>query len=54
VFIGDSRFDMAAGRDAGVQTAAALWGPFERTDLEPYSPNYWLNEPTDILRIEID
>ena len=54
VFIGDSRFDMAAGRDAGVRTAAALWGPFERTDLEPYSPDYWLNEPADILSIEID
>jgi len=53
VFIGDSRFDMAAGRDAGVRTAAALWGPFERSDLEPYSPDYWLQEPSDIETIEL-
>ena len=51
VFIGDSRFDMAAGRDAGVRTAAALWGPFERSDLEPYGPDYWLSKPADIANI---
>jgi len=51
VFIGDSRFDMAAGRDAGVRTAAALWGPFERSDLEPYGPDYWLTKPADIENI---
>jgi pyrophosphatase PpaX len=51
VFIGDSRFDMASGRDAGVRTAAALWGPFERCDLEPYGPDYWLNDPADIAGI---
>jgi pyrophosphatase PpaX len=48
VFIGDSRFDLAAGRDAGVLTAAALWGPFERRDLASYSPDYWLSKPADI------
>ena len=51
VFIGDSRFDMAAGRDAGVRTAAALWGPFERSDLQPYDPDYWLSKPADIADI---
>ena len=51
VFIGDSRFDLAAGRDAGVRTAAALWGPFERCDLEPYNPDYWLGTPEDIAAI---
>jgi pyrophosphatase PpaX len=52
VFIGDSPFDMAAGRAAGVWTAAALWGPFERPVLEVHSPNYWLSEPADILSID--
>lgn len=52
VFIGDSPFDMAAGRAAGVRTAAALWGPFERDKLAPYSPDYWLTEPADIATIE--
>ncbi len=51
VFIGDSPFDMAAGRDAGVLTAAALWGPFAPAVLEPYSPDFWLRAPADIARL---
>jgi pyrophosphatase PpaX len=52
VFIGDSPFDMAAGRAAGVLTAAALWGPFDRDTLSPHAPDYWLSEPTDILSFD--
>lgn len=48
VFIGDSPHDMGAGRGAGVFTAAALWGPFARADLERHSPDYWLSSPADI------
>lgn len=48
VFVGDSPHDMAAGRAAGVKTAAALWGPFPRTTLEPLSPDFWLTGPTDL------
>jgi pyrophosphatase PpaX len=48
VFIGDSPHDMAAGRAAGVFTAAVLWGPFSQSDLEPHQPDYWLNKPSDI------
>jgi pyrophosphatase PpaX len=48
VFIGDSPHDMAAGRAAGVRTAAALWGPFPRETLEPYRPDYWLYTPADL------
>ncbi len=50
VFVGDSPHDMAAGRAAGVLTAAALWGPFNRGHLEAYSPDYWLNSPAEITR----
>jgi phosphoglycolate phosphatase-like HAD superfamily hydrolase len=39
---------MAAGRAAGVFTAAVLWGPFSQSDLEPNQPDYWLNKPSDI------
>lgn len=45
VFVGDSPFDMACGRAAGVATAAALWGPFSRADLETHEPTYWLETP---------
>ena len=48
VFIGDSPHDMEAGRAAGVQTAAALWGPFSREVLASASPDHWLSEPAGI------
>lgn len=50
VFVGDSTHDMAAGRAAGVRTAAAMWGPFTRGDLEPHAPDFWLEDPRDLLR----
>ncbi len=49
VFVGDSPHDMAAGRRAGVLTAAALWGPFPRQWLEPHEPDFWLDTPADIV-----
>ena len=52
VFIGDSPFDICAGRKAGVHTAAALWGPFGRSVLARESPDYWLSEPECIVKIE--
>jgi pyrophosphatase PpaX len=49
VFVGDSVHDMHAGRAAGVATAAVLWGPFGRTQLEPTAPDHWLERPADVL-----
>ena len=51
IYVGDSTHDMASGRAAGVRTAAAMWGPFEREDLEPHAPDYWLEEAGDIQRL---
>lgn len=48
VFIGDSRHDMECGRAAGVETAAVLWGPFDRAHLEDLAPDYWLERPEDL------
>jgi len=48
VFIGDSRHDMECGRAAGVKTAAVLWGPFDRSDLEDLQPDFWLEHPRDL------
>lgn len=48
VFVGDSPHDMRAGRAAGVLTAAALWGPFGRPELEATEPDAWLEAPDDI------
>jgi pyrophosphatase PpaX len=51
VFVGDSPHDMAAGRAAGVKTAAVLWGPYDRKALEPHEPDFWLHEPADIAKL---
>jgi pyrophosphatase PpaX len=51
LFIGDSVHDMRCGRDAGVLTAAVLWGPFGRGDLESASPDYWLETPEELLEL---
>jgi pyrophosphatase PpaX len=51
VFVGDSPHDMHAGRAAGVATAAALWGPFSRQELEPASPTWWLGQVDDLRDI---
>jgi pyrophosphatase PpaX len=49
VFVGDSVHDMASGRAAGVATAAVLWGPFTRADLDATTPDHWLEKPADLL-----
>ena len=51
VFVGDSRHDMESGRAARVQTAAVLWGPFDRAHLEDLSPDYWLEKPEDLRQL---
>jgi pyrophosphatase PpaX len=51
VFIGDSPHDIEAGRAAGVQTGAALWGPFPRETLARASPHHWLAEPDGIAAL---
>lgn len=51
VFIGDSPHDIAAGRAAGVATAAALWGPFSLADLSASSPTFLLEKPGEILAL---
>jgi pyrophosphatase PpaX len=51
VFVGDSTHDMRSGRAAGVATAAALWGPYSREQLEPTEPDCWLERPADVLTL---
>lgn len=51
VYVGDSVHDMESGRAAGVRTAAVLWGPFDRAELERTAPDYWLERPADLLTL---
>jgi pyrophosphatase PpaX len=49
LFVGDSVFDMRAGRAAGVSTGAALWGPIDREVLAVENPDHWLGGPLEVL-----
>jgi len=51
LYVGDSIHDIAAGRAAVMRTAAALWGPFERSDLEAAGPDALVESPRDLLAI---
>ena len=51
LFVGDSTHDMRCGRAAGVLTAAALWGPYTRAQLEPTEPDVWLEKPGDLRAV---
>ncbi len=49
--IGDSPFDLQAGRGAGTRTCGALWGPFERAELEAERPDALASGMRDLLEI---
>ena len=51
LYVGDSVHDMHSGKAAGVLTAAALWGPFQRSHLEQAHPDYWLETPYDLVEL---
>lgn len=51
IYVGDSVHDMESGRAAGMMTAAALWGPFDRSHLEKADPDHWLTAPRDLKRL---
>ena len=51
LFVGDSTHDMHAGKAAGVQTAAATWGPFSSDELRPTEPSFWLQGMPDLRPI---
>lgn len=50
VYVGDAPYDIRAGRDAGVVTAAALWGgAFPAAVLRAEHPDRELNRPEEAL-----
>lgn len=51
LFVGDSPHDLAAGRAAGVRTAAVLWGPFPRPTLEREAPDHFLERQDAVLAL---
>jgi pyrophosphatase PpaX len=51
LFAGDATFDIEAGKGAGVRTAAVLWGPFTRADLEGSRPDFWVSDFEGLLAL---
>jgi pyrophosphatase PpaX len=51
LYVGDSPVDIAAGRAAGMTTAAVAWGVFGPEALLASGPDYWLDEPKELLAL---
>ncbi len=49
IYIGDSPVDIRAGQAAGVATAAVAWGVFSREALLAKGPDFWLEEPGELV-----
>jgi pyrophosphatase PpaX len=54
IYIGDSPFDIQAGRAAGMATAAVTWGVFSRRDLESAGPDHVVQRPGDLVRLCVE
>ncbi len=48
-YVGDSPFDLRAGRAAGVRTGGVLWGPFSLEQLQAESPDFLATTPAEVL-----
>lgn len=49
MMIGDARYDLQMGKNAGVKTCGAKWGAFNVDSLVKEKPTYLAQEPLDIL-----
>ena len=50
LFVGDSPYDLQAGRAAGVQTGAAAWGPHSEEVLRSEKPDFLFRNYRELLR----
>lgn len=50
IMIGDTVYDIQAGRAAGTRTGAALWGSVNPEALKAQKPDYTLAEPIEIIQ----
>jgi pyrophosphatase PpaX len=54
LMVGDSTFDILCGRNAGVKTAAVGWTVIERELLTRISPDYWVEEPSELATLVLE
>lgn len=51
IMVGDSKYDILAGQNAGTQTAGVAWTIRGNDYLQQFNPDYILNEMTDLLDV---
>jgi phosphoglycolate phosphatase len=51
VVVGDSRYDIEAGRRAGLQTVAVLWGFGTPEEIERANPDIIVRSPNDLAKL---
>jgi pyrophosphatase PpaX len=49
LMVGDSRFDILCGKNAGLKTAAVAWAVTGRDALVQSNPDHWLKSPADLV-----
>jgi 2-phosphoglycolate phosphatase len=49
LMVGDSPADMEAGHAAGIKTCAVLYGYGKREDLARHEPDYWIDDPRQLV-----
>lgn len=54
ILVGDSPLDIAAGRGAGVVTAAVLWGPFDYGTLAAARPDHFVPDIPSLRSLLLD
>jgi phosphoglycolate phosphatase len=49
LLVGDAPADMEAGRRAGVRTCAVRWGYGDSREMARWEPDYWIDDPRELL-----
>lgn len=51
LMVGDSRFDILCGHNAGIKTAAVGWTMQRREELAKTNPDHWIDKPSDLVAL---
>ncbi|HLO03699.1 MAG TPA: pyrophosphatase PpaX [Symbiobacteriaceae bacterium] len=51
LMMGDTHFDIRTGRNAGVKTICVGWTIQDRAELEALKPDFWVEQPHDLVRL---
>jgi pyrophosphatase PpaX len=54
LLVGDSKFDILCGRNAGIRTAAVGWTVQDRTELGKTKPDFWVESPGDLVSLVLE